>query len=127
MKNPEAYNHNEASADLLHHSRQLIEDFMKNAAKIAVPIGTSALDENTALTKARSRAKSHLPSKPYKYGIRFYAVVGSKHDYLSTISDNGSGNQTNISQPEMYCQVFRELRTSFNQVFDGPSCPVKKD
>ena len=53
LKNPEAYDHDEASADPLHHSRRLIEHFMKNAAKIAVPIGTSALDENTARTKAR--------------------------------------------------------------------------
>lgn len=124
LKNPEAYDHDEASADPLHHSRRLIEHFMKNAAKIAVPIGTSALDENTARTKARSRAKSYLPSKPDKYGIRFYAVVGSKHVYLSSISDNGSGNHTNISQPQMYCRVFRELRTSYNQVFDDPRCPV---
>ncbi len=68
-----AYSHAVASTDPLWHSRRLMEKFMKNAAKLAVPEGTSAFDENTARTKARTSAKSYIPSKPDKYGIRFYA------------------------------------------------------
>jgi hypothetical protein len=38
-------------------------------------VGVSALDENSCATKARTRAKTYLPSKPDKYAICFYAVV----------------------------------------------------
>ena len=44
-KDLEYYDYSEASAGPLQHSRRFIEHFMKNAAKIAIPIGSSALDE----------------------------------------------------------------------------------
>ena len=104
-----AYNHTIASTDPLWHSRKIMEQFMKNAATLAVPEGTSAFDENTARTKARTSAKSYIPSKPDKYGIRFYANVGWKSLYLHTIFDDGSGNKTGKSPAERYCEVFRDI------------------
>ena len=52
---------------------------------IAVPIGTAALDETVFRSKARTLAKSYLPSKPDKYAARFHAVVGNDRPYLSSI------------------------------------------
>lgn len=37
--------------------------------------GCSALDENTAQTKARTRAQSYVKGKPDPYGVQFYAAV----------------------------------------------------
>lgn len=65
---------------------------------MAVPTGCSALDENT-------------------YGVRFYAVVGSKYQYLFSFWDNGSGNRTGISPVAAYTSVFRDLRTPVDQAF----------
>jgi hypothetical protein len=93
-----------------------MEYFMKQIASIAVPIGTSALDENTVRTKACTKAKSYIANKPQPYGIQFYAVVGSKHTYLHSIYDNGSGNTTGISRAQSYTIVFRDLREHFEKV-----------
>ncbi|KAG6944005.1 hypothetical protein JG688_00017319 [Phytophthora aleatoria] len=62
-------------ADPLWHSRVLMEHMQTKFAELAIPFGTSSLDENSVRTKARTRAKSFIPSKPDKYGIQFYAVV----------------------------------------------------
>ena len=91
LRDPDSYNHDEASADPLCHTRKMMEHLEKNIATIAVPVGTSALDENTARTKARTRARSYMPNKPDPYGIRFYAVVGSEHMYLHSLFNNNSG------------------------------------
>ena len=54
---PSVYDHKIASEDPLWHSRNLLQHFAKNAAAIAVPLGSSALDENTAQTKARTKSQ----------------------------------------------------------------------
>eukprot|EP00644_Phytophthora_capsici_P014966 jgi/Phyca11/128420/e_gw1.76.136.1 len=46
----------------------------------------------TVATKARSKARTYMPSKPYKYGVRFYAVVGWDSLYVHSLWDNASGN-----------------------------------
>jgi hypothetical protein len=52
LHDPEFYNHDIASNDPLHHSWNLLSHFLCNAAKVAVSIGTRALDENLARAKA---------------------------------------------------------------------------
>lgn len=101
-----------------------MEYFSKQMANIAVPIGTCALDENTVNTKARTRAKSYIANKPQPYGIRFYAVVGSKFTYLHSMVDNGSGNLTGFSRVQSYTAVFRNLRTVYENHFNASSCTV---
>ena len=115
------YDHELAENDPLWHSRFLIENFLKSSSKIAVPDGPSAIDENTIRCKARTGAKTYIRNKPVKFGIRFYAVVGWKFNYLYNIWDNGSGNKTNINPASKYCQVFRDLRNSYTRhiVNDG--------
>lgn len=114
-------------ADPLWHSRSFLENFIKKISQIAVPVGTCALDENTARTKARTRARSYLPNKPDPYGIRFYALVGWKPVYLSGLFDNRSGNYDGRTAPEAFCSVFSELRSTYNlglanaSVVDGKS------
>eukprot|EP00644_Phytophthora_capsici_P008213 jgi/Phyca11/125941/e_gw1.60.285.1 len=44
-------------------------------AAIAVPVGAVSLDENTMRTNTRSSARTLMPLKPDKYGMRFYSVV----------------------------------------------------
>ncbi len=53
------FNHEQAAHDPLYHSRNLLNHFLQSAAKVAVPIGTSDLDEKSAHTKACTRAKSY--------------------------------------------------------------------
>lgn len=108
--------HDVRSSDPLWHSRKMIQIFQKNCSQIAVPVGTSALDENTARTKARTCTRSYMPNKPDPYCIRFYAVVGwNPGTYLFSISDNRSGNRTGETAAEAYCNVFPEMRTPYNK------------
>ncbi|POM63507.1 Hypothetical protein PHPALM_21083 [Phytophthora palmivora] len=86
--------------DPLWHSHRLMTQIQKKFAAIAVPVGAVSLDENTVRTKARSSARTYLPSKPDKYGVRFYAVVGWKNLYAYSIWDNGSGNRTRATPAE---------------------------
>eukprot|EP00644_Phytophthora_capsici_P010349 jgi/Phyca11/123533/e_gw1.51.355.1 len=62
--------------DPLWHSRRLIPQVPEKFAAIAVPVGAVTLDENTVRTKVRSSARTFMPSKPDKYGVRFNSVVG---------------------------------------------------
>lgn len=107
------YDHEIAVLDPLCHSRIMLQHFLKNASSVAVPKGCSAPDENTVRCKARTGARSYMKSKPVRFGIRFYAVVGSKHAYLHSLWDNGSGNKTNVPPEQMYCNVFRDLRGTY--------------
>ena len=116
LRDSTTYTHEEASTDPLWHSRKFMEHFQKNASKIAVPMGTSALDEASVRTKARTKARSFIANKPDKYAIRFYAVVGTKHCYLHSIIDNRSGNTSTISAPEAFCRLHREMRTPYNNI-----------
>ena len=124
--NPGLYEHDEASNDPLWHSRKYLEHFQRNSCKVAVPLGSSALDEAGFGTKARSKAISYCPLKPDKYAVRFCAVVGHANAYLSCFFDNCSGNTTAISPPEAYCRLHRELRTPYNKVFHNQK-DVEKD
>lgn len=121
---PPNHNHESLIGDPLWHSRSTMDYFLKQAAAVAVPIGTCALDENTVRTKARTKAKSYIPNKPQPYGIRFYAVVGSKYTYLHSMFDNGSGNSTGISRPQAFVSVFRDMRLAYLKHFGRPDCLV---
>jgi hypothetical protein len=119
LRDLSSYDHDSASSDPLWHSRSLLEHFLKNCATVATPIGPSALDENTARTKARTKAKTYNANKPCKWGIRFYAVNGAVIPYLSSFFDNRAGNTTGRSGAEDYCTVFRSLRTPYNRIFSA--------
>jgi len=55
---PPEYDNKFASKDPLWHSRSMLKHFQKNSANVAVPIGSSALDENNCRTSGQTRAKS---------------------------------------------------------------------
>jgi len=117
LRDPSSYDHEVASNDPLWHSRSLLDHFLKNCAAVATPIGPSALDENTARTKARTKAKTYNANKPCKWGVRFYAVNGAVIPYLSSFFDNRAGNTTGRSGAADYCTTFRTLRTPYNNIF----------
>ena len=126
LRDPDDYSHEEASSDPLWHSRKILNHFQKNVSQIAVPMGTSALDEAGVRTKARTKASSYIANKPDKYAIRFYAVVGSQNAYLFNIFDNRSGNTSGVSPPEAFCRLHREMRTPYNNIVcNSPS--IDKD
>jgi len=112
----QSYDSDGASTDPLWFCRSLIDQFIRKSASVAVPLGVSALDENSCPTKARTRAKTYSPNKPAKYAIRFYAVVGHKYCYLSSMFDNRAGNTTGIAGIHDYCRLFRTLHTPYNNV-----------
>jgi Transposase IS4 len=106
FQHPSSYSHAEASADPLWHSQKLLEHFQKNICQIAVPIGTSALDEVCVRTKARTTASLYLPSKPDKYAIRLYAVVGSTNTYVSSRVDKSQISFRSNVNDEGYSKRF---------------------
>ncbi|KAE9041166.1 hypothetical protein PR003_g12877 [Phytophthora rubi] len=112
--------------DPLWHSRRLMSQIKQKFASIAVPIGAVSLDENTVRTKARSAAKTYLPSKPDKYGVCFYAVVGWESLYAYSVWDNGSGNRTRSSPAERYVNIFPALRTSLFRTVDLGDIPIDR-
>jgi hypothetical protein len=120
------YSHYEASSDPLWHCRSMLDHFQKNIAHLAVPLGTSALDEVSVRIKARTKASSFIANKPDKYAIKLYAVVGTKNTYLSSICDNRSGNTGEESGPEAFCKAHRGMRTPYNKIL-GQSDMVDKD
>jgi hypothetical protein len=87
----------------------VLDQFIKKSASIAVPVGVSALDENSCPAKAHRKAKTYSPNKLAKYAIRFYAVVGHKFCYLSSMFDNRAGNSTGIEGVHDYCHLFHTL------------------
>ena len=50
-----------------------------------------------------------ITSKPDKYAVRFYAVVGNTGPYLFSLQDNRKGNTTGETGPDSYCRVFSTM------------------
>jgi len=111
-----SYDHETALNDPLWFCRSMLEQFIRKSARIAVPMGVSALDENSCPTKARTKAKTYCPNKPAKYAIRFYAVVGHRYCYLHSMFDNSAGNTCGVPGVHRYTSLFRSLRGSYNRV-----------
>ena len=101
-----SYDGEAAASDSLWACRSILDQLIRKSASIAVPIGVSALDENSCPTKARSKAKTNSPNKPAKYAIRFYAVVGHKYCYLTSMFGNRAGNTTGVEGVHDYCRLF---------------------
>jgi hypothetical protein len=83
-----SYGNKSASSDPLWSFRSLIDQFIQKPASIAVPLGALELDENSCPLKTRTKAKTYSSNKPAKYAILFYAVVGHRFCYLSSMFDN---------------------------------------
>jgi hypothetical protein len=84
---------------------------------MAVPCGTSALDENSICTSAHTKEKHYMDNKPAKYVICKYANVGTWEAYIHTIWDKGCSNSQPSCPAEWYLKVFLEMRYAFNKVF----------
>ncbi|KAE8899747.1 hypothetical protein PF007_g16673 [Phytophthora fragariae] len=112
--------------DPLWHSRRLLAQLQQKFASIAVPVGAISLDEITVRTKARSSAKTFMPSKPDKYGVRFYGVFDWQSLYAYSVWDNGSGNRTRTVPVERYVDVFPALRTAIFRTLERDDIPVKR-
>lgn len=62
-----------------------------------------------------------MPGKPDKYGIRFYACVGSQPGaYLHSMFDNRSGNTMGQSPAAAYLQVFPALKPVYAKLLTFP-------
>ncbi len=94
----------------------MVDQFICKSVAVAIPVGVSALDENSCNSKACTRAKTYLPSKPDKYAIHFYAVVEHKYVYLSSMLDNKAGNKTGVLGVQDYCPLFHSLWTPYYKV-----------
>ncbi|EGZ07314.1 hypothetical protein PHYSODRAFT_528593, partial [Phytophthora sojae] len=113
--------------DPLRHSRLLLEHFQRKFATIAVPISTSSVDEIGVRTKAHTLAKSFLPLKPDKFGIRFYAVVGWHSLYVHSLWDNGSGNTMPTTAVQRYTRLFPSQRLPLRVTLKKPNIHVKPE
>lgn len=112
--------------DPVWHSRRVLTQVQQKFAAIAVPVGAVTLDELTVRTKARSGAKTYMPSKPDKYGVRFYGVSGWESLYAYSVWDNGSGERTRTVPVERYVDVFPSLRTAMFRTLERADIPVKR-
>ncbi len=102
-----------------------MEHFTRNSSTLVAPIGTSALDKNAARTKARSRARTCMPNKPDKYGVRFYTVVSTTNCYVSNINDNCAGNETGYMGAADFCRVFGDMRTPYRNGVEGANSRIE--
>ena len=99
--------------------------FLNYDSEIAVPTGAMTLDEATLPTKSRNRAVSYMPSKPHKYGVSYYMIVGSKYQYIFTMYDNGRGNKTTVPIVQRYCDQFSDVRTTLmNECISDDTVPI---
>jgi hypothetical protein len=69
---PSTYDNDAANDDPLWSCRSVLDQFIQKSATVAVPVGVSALDEDSCATKAHTRAKTHLHlvnriSMPYDF------------------------------------------------------------
>ena len=116
---PSLYDHHEASNDTIWYLWKMLEHVQKNIASVAVPFGSITLDEAGFRTKARTKARSYIPTKPDKYAVRMYCVVGTQNSYCPSIVNNSPGYTTSISPAKDYCHFCRKLWTPFNRVFNN--------
>ena len=65
---------------------------------MAVPCGTSALDENSIRTSAHTKAKQYMENKPIKFAIRNITNVSTRDIYIHSFQENGQGNMLPSSQ-----------------------------
>ncbi|OWZ14705.1 hypothetical protein PHMEG_00011776 [Phytophthora megakarya] len=113
--------------DPLWHSHGLMTQIQEKFAAVVVPVGALSLDENTVRINARSGAKTFMSSKPDKYGVRFYAVVGWKSLYAYFIWDNGSGNRTRTVPAERYVDAFPALRSPRFRTLKRDDIPMQRN
>ncbi|GMF49324.1 unnamed protein product [Phytophthora fragariaefolia] len=101
--------------------------FLGQFAEFAVPVGVSIIDEMTVRTKAWTRAKANIPSKPDKYGVRFDAVVGWSSLYVYSVWDNSSGNTMPFTPVERYTSLFSTLRTAPHSTLRAEAVDIGHD
>ena len=116
----------QSGVDPLHSCRRLLDTISTTFANTCVPTRTAALDEATCRSKARNRAISYIPSKPDKFGVRFYCVVGTSGPYIHSIFDNGRGWNTGINQVDRYNHLHGEFAQILNREF-GPESTVARN
>ena len=119
LVSPGSVSADKKAKDPLWHLRDMMERFQKNCVAVAVPEGTIALHEASLATKARTKAKTFNATKPDKYAIHFYALVGNEGPYIFCLQDNRRGNTESKSAAKDYILQFPELRRAFYQHFDG--------
>jgi Transposase IS4 len=64
LQDTSQFTNEHAVQDPMWHCQKWLEYFQQKSAEIAVPLGTSALDEASCRTKARTQAKSYIANKP---------------------------------------------------------------
>jgi hypothetical protein len=128
---PTAYDSEIASKDPLWHSHTILGHFQQQCSAVAVPLGVSALDEASCQTSARTQAKMYMPKMPIKYGIQFYAIMGSCDLYCHIFCDNNAGNNLPMLAAEHYTNQFQDMHLPYNKTFeanpDGKVSGVSKD
>lgn len=58
---------------------------LKTSKKLAVPIWSSTLDENSVRTIFRTRSKSYIPIETDKFAFFFYFIVDWQITYVFSI------------------------------------------
>ena len=82
---------------------------------VAVPEGMLVLDKASLATKAHTKAKIFNATKPAKYTIKFYALVGNEGPYLFSMQDNKRGNTAIKANSLDYIRHFPCLSRPFSK------------
>eukprot|EP00644_Phytophthora_capsici_P014030 jgi/Phyca11/99120/e_gw1.3.524.1 len=80
----------------------------------------------TVPTKARSKARTYMPSKTDKYVVRFCAVVGWDSLYVHSLWVNASGNILPTTPAQRYTELFPVLRTSLHNTLARPEIEISR-
>lgn len=76
--------------------------------------------------KTWKQVRTFLPSKPDKYEIRFYAVVGWSSLYVHSLGDNSSGNITPSTPAERYTNLLLTLPTPRYNTLKADDVSIEK-
>ena len=107
------------SEDPLWHSQSILQNINRACIHRGSFLGCGAHDEISLEEKGRTSAKTYMPIKPIKYGLRFYGLASSAAGippYLFSFINNGSGNTSNKSLPENYVDQYPKLRRPYEKI-----------
>ena len=99
--------------DKLAAVRLLLDGFVSNTKKCYMPAYNVTVDEQLYPYRGRCRYKQYMPSKPAKYGLKYWVLCEASTSYCFVILYTGKDERREISLGQHVCeQLLQDLRGS---------------